>query len=184
MNRNLWPLRLAGLLLASYTLLVVSVLAVGGAGSEDDPLVTLSYLNETFMGQFLGKVDERLAARDAELAERLNAQVRQDTAALAEQYGAGVGTPSGSADTFAVVTLQNGQTMWGGIGCEAMLRVGAASCVASSSPGLIDETDGSTLGGGQALVKNHLDMMTVEDRGIRATAETVKLLARGAYVIG
>jgi hypothetical protein len=64
-----------------------------------------------------------------------------------------------------------------------MLRVGSASCVAPSSPGLIDETDGTTLESGKGLVKNHLYMMTIDERGVKATAETVKLLVRGSYSI-
>ena len=185
MKKNHWFVRLAGLLLVSYSLLVVSVVAAGTAGSEADPLVTLSYLNETFMTQLLGKVDEKLAARDKELSDKLAAQVAQDTKELADQYGGGTssGDASSTVDAFAVVTLSNGQTLRGEIGCEVMLRVGTASCVAASSPGLIDETDGTTLGGGKGLVKNHLYMMTVDDRGVKATAATVKLLVRGGYEI-
>ena len=185
MKRNHWVLRLAALMLASYSLLLVTAAAAGGAGSETDPLVTLSYLNETFMAQLLGGVDEKLAVRDAELSARLSGQVQQDTAALEEKYGTGTatGTAAAQAESFTVVTLSNGQTLYGAIGCEAMLRVGTASCVASSSPGLIDETDASSLGGGKALVKNHLYMMTVDERGVKATADTVKLLVRGAYTI-
>ncbi len=186
MKKNHWFARMAGLLLVCYMLTVATAMAAGGAGTEGDPLVTLSYLNETFMGQLLARVDEQLAVRDAALLEKLNEQVSRDAAALAEQYGTGggyAGAVSGAAETFEVVTLQNAQTLWGAIGCEAMLRVGTASCVAASSPGLIDETDGSALGGGSALVKNHLYMMTVDDRGVRATAETTKLLVRGSYRI-
>lgn len=61
-----------------------------------------------------------------------------------------------------------------------MLRVGAAVCVASSSPGLIDETTAGTLNNGGALAQNHLYMMTIEGRGVKATAATTKLLVRGA----
>ncbi len=185
MKKNHWLVRLTLLMLLSYAALAVSVTAAGSAGSESDPLVTLSYLNDTFMTQLLGKVDEKLAVRDKELSDKLTAQVDADTRALAEQYGGSVSTGSGSgtADTFTVVTLSNGQTLMGGIGCEVMLRVGTASCVTPSSPGLIDETDGTTLGGGAALVKNHLYMMTIDERGVKATAETVKLLVRGGYSI-
>lgn len=185
MKKNHWLARLAGLLLVSYTLLVVSVTAAGTAGTETDPLVTLSYLNETFMTQLMGKVDEKLATRDKELSDKLAAQVAQDTKELADKYGSGStsGDTSGAADTFVVVTLSNAQTLHGEIGCEVMLRVGTASCVASYSPGLIDETDASTLSGGRELVKNHLYMMTVTDRGVKATAATVKLLVRGSYTV-
>lgn len=185
MRRFDWLLRLVSLLLVSYLLLAVTVLAAGSPGSEGDPLVTVSYLNETFLPQMLGRVDELLNERDAALASRLDELVKADAQRLAEQYGNGnvPNTDTGKHESFTVVTLSEGQTLYGDIGCEVMLRVGTASCVSSSTPGLIDETDGSTLGGGSDLVRNHLYMMTIEDRGVKATAETVKVLVRGGYSI-
>ena len=64
-----------------------------------------------------------------------------------------------------------------------MLRIGSASCVAPSDPGLVDETTGSTLANGGALVQNHLYMMTIDGRGVRAAGGTVKVLARGSYTV-
>lgn len=185
MQKNHWGARLAALLLASYSLLLVTVTAAGGAGSESDPLVTLSYLNETFLPQLLGKVDERLEARDKELSSKLDEQVKKDAAALAEQYGANTGATgeSDKSDTFTVITLSSGETLYGAVGCEVMLRVGTANCVSPSSPGLIDETDASILESGKALTKNHLYMMTIDERGVKATAATTKLLVRGGYSI-
>ena len=84
---------------------------------------------------------------------------------------------------YSVVTLTSGQTLVGDIGCEVMLRVGSAVCVAPSSPGLIDETTAGTLNNGGALVQNHLYMMTIEGRGVQATAATTKLLVRGSYTV-
>lgn len=69
-----------------------------------------------------------------------------------------------------MVTLTSGQVLTGDIGCEVMLRVGTAVCVSPSSPGLIDETAATALNNGSALVQNHLYMMTIEGRGVRATA--------------
>ena len=184
MKKNHWPIRLAGLLLLSYTLLVVSVMAAGTVGSESDPLVTLSYLNDTFKADLLKALDEKIAARDKELSDKLSAQVKADTEKLAQTTGVSVGAGSaGSGDTFSVVTLSKGQTLTGEIGCEVMLRVGTATCVAGSSPGLIDETTAGTLNSGKALTQNHLYMMTIADRGVKASADTVKLLVRGGYTV-
>lgn len=152
-----------GILLGLCAALTVSALAAGGAGTDQDPLVTLSYLNETFMGDVLRRVDQKIAERDQRLPG---------------------GTGGSAVSGFTLVDLSRGQTLYGGIGCEVLLRVGGASCVAASAPGLIDETDGTTLNGGGALSKNHLYMMTIEDRGVKATTETVKLLVRGSYRIG
>ena len=182
MKKSRWLLRLALLLLTSCFALAVSVIATGTAGTESDPLVTLSYLNETFMTQLLEKVEEKLAVRDKELSDKLNAQIAQDTKALEEKYGAGV-IGGGQTGGFSVVSLSEGQTLYGDVGCEVMLRVGAGECVSPSNPGLIDETDGTALGNGGKLARNHLYMMTVDGRGVKAAAATVKLLARGGYSI-
>ena len=64
-----------------------------------------------------------------------------------------------------------------------MLRIGSAVCVSPSDPGLIDETTAATLANGGALVQNHLYMMTIDGRGVRATAGTTKVLARGSYSV-
>lgn len=160
--KNRWILRLVTLVILSAALMTAAMAAeVGSAG---DPLVTLSYLNDVFREEILELVDSKIQERDRGLA--------------------GGQTGSAYGDTFSVVTLENGQVLTGEIGCEVMLRVGTAVCVASSSPGLIDETSAGTLAGGGALVQNHLYMMTVEGRGVLATAATTKLLVRGSYTIG
>lgn len=168
MKKNRWVLRLVSLLAISCVLSTTVSLAAE-AGSTGDPLVTLSYLNETFLGNILSAVDQKIAARNSQIVQQLGGSVSTG------------GTST--ASTFTVVTLSNGQTLTGQIGCEVMLRVGSAVCVSSSAPGLIDETAASTLNNGGSLVQNHLYMMTIENRGVKATAATTKLLVRGSYTI-
>lgn len=121
--KNRWGLRLIGLLAVSCVAMSGVSLAVE-PGSATDPLITLSYLNETFMGQIMDRVDQKIAQRNSGLGQ------------------------SGAGMEFSVVTLSKGQVLTGDIGCEVMLRVGSATCVAASTPGLVDETSGSTLSGG------------------------------------
>lgn len=168
MKKNRWFLRMTVLLVLSLALNCTVSLAAE-AGSSQDPLVTLSYLNDTFLGQIMEKVDAKIAQRNSQIVQELGGQTS-------------IGGTT-TASTFTVVTLSNGQTLTGDIGCEVMLRVGTATCVAPSTPGLIDESAGSTLSNGGSLVQNHLYMMTVEGRGVRATAATTKLLVRGSYTI-
>ena len=162
--KNRWALRLAALMLVSCLAMTGVSLAVE-PGSASDPLVTLSYLNETFLGQVMTQVDQKIAARNSQLLQ---------------QSG---GTGSTSSAEFTVVTLSSGQTLTGDIGCEVMLRIGSASCVSPSNPGLIDETTAAALNNGGALAVNHLYMMTIEGRGVKAGAATTKLLVRGTYTI-
>ena len=155
MKKNRWYLRLLALLVLCGAL-NVTITAAAEAGSSDDPLVTLSYLNETFMDSIMERVDQK---------------------------GISAGSGASAASNFTVVTLTSGQVLTGDIGCEVMLRVGTAVCVSPSSPGLIDETAATALNNGSALVQNHLYMMTIEGRGVRATAGTTKLLVRGSYTV-
>ena len=164
-KKNRWFLR-AVVLLALSGILSTTISLAAEVGSEGDPLVTLSYLNGTFLNTILTKVDQKIAARNSQIAQQLGGQ-----------------STSGTAATFTVVTLSKGQVLTGDIGCEVMLRVGTASCVSPSSPGLIDESAAVTLNNGGALVQNHLYMMTIEGRGVKATAAATKLLVRGTYTI-
>ena len=183
MKKNQLLTRLITLFLAAFTVLTGTVMAAG-VGSSDDPLVTLSYLNETFLPQVMKSVDEKIAARNTEVSDKLSAQIRSDAAAFERKYGSisgGSGELSGTVDSFAVVTLAKGQILYGDIGCETMLRVGSAVCVANSAPGLVNETTAGTIGNGDALAKNNLYMMTVTERGVKAAADNTKILVRGTY---
>jgi len=150
--------------------------ALAAGGSQDDPLITLSYLTQTATPAILEQVDQRVAQRQKELTDNLNAAI---------QSYAQTGTPGGeeNASTYTVITLSDGQVMSMGIGCEVMLRIGTAVCQSPDAPGLIDTTGGSTLNNNGSLTVNHLYMATIAGRSIRATAGTVKVLVRGSYTI-
>lgn len=155
MKKDRWLLR-AVVLLALSAVLMTGVSLAAEAGSGGDPLVTLSYLNDTFFNSIMQRVDQKIAQ----------------------------GTGQASSASFTVVTLNEGQALTGGVGCEVMLRVGSAVCAAPSDPGLIDETAGTTLADGASLVQNHLYMMTIDGRAVRAAGGTAKVLARGTYTVG
>ena len=147
-------------------LLTAAYAANANAGSAGDPLVTKSYLDGPFMQQVQTLVDQTVDARKAEL-----------------EKAAGQGGGTADGNVFSVVTLSQGQTLTGDVGCEVMLRVGTAVCGTSDSVGLIDTTTGANLGNGGALVTNHLYMVTISTRTVTATSGTVKVLARGPYTI-
>ena len=58
--------------LAALTVLSVAAVATG-VGSMEDPLVTLSYLNEKFLPDVMAKVEEKLSGRREELSAALDA---------------------------------------------------------------------------------------------------------------
>lgn len=134
-KRNNAFARLVGLLLVSATVLTLTVAATGGAGTSSDPLVTLSYLNEKFLPQILSEVDKKTTSREQTLSSKLTEQVKSETQAFEQKYSASSGNASGgTAASFTVVTLNQGQILYMGVGCEAMLRTGSGVCVAGEHP--------------------------------------------------
>lgn len=162
MKKDRWLLR-SVLLLALSAVLMTGVSLAAEAGTDRDPLVTLSYLNDTFFNSIMQQVDQKIAQRTGQAVP--------------------VSSGGSASASFAVVTLSEGQTLTGDVGCEVMLRLGSAVCVSPSDPGLIDETTAGTLSNGGALIQNHLYMMTIEGRGVRAGAGATKVLARGSYTV-
>ena len=79
----------ACLLLAAVVLASFAALASGGAGSQGDPLVTLSYLNDTFLTQVLEKVDKSLDERGGRLRGEIDQQIAQREQELRGQLSGG-----------------------------------------------------------------------------------------------
>lgn len=153
-----------------------AALAATSYGGSSDPLVTLSYINDVVKPELLSKFDSQLDAKITELKGELDKKV----AALESQYGSAAELAERS--TYKVVTLENGQKLTGSVGTELLLRIGSASVYTTYTPGLIDTTMGSELNSGESLVKNHLYMVTIDGRTIKATAHTM-IVVRGDYTI-
>ena len=165
--------KIAAAALCVCFLFTAAYAANAGAGGQNDPLITLSYLNGTYTQQVKTMVDQTVTARKAEMEQSL-----RDILA-----GQGGSAAPGGSGVFTVVTLSQGQSLVGDVGCEVMLRVGSAVCAAPDSVGIIDTTSGTVLASGQALEANHLYMVTISGRSVTANAPTVKVLARGPYSI-
>lgn len=171
-----WTIRLGALALSAVLLGTGAALAAGG--DQSDPLVTLSYLNQTAIPQIVKQVEEKTAAKQKELEQKLAAQISQ----YIQQGGQGTGTPSGGSASYTLVSMSNGQTMSLGVGCELLPRIGTLTVKANTAPALIDLSTGGTVNSGAALTKNHLYMATITDRTLTASGD-VKLLVRGSYSI-
>lgn len=172
--------RILAALLAGI-LCLCGVAAAAGSGTAADPLITLSYLNQTVAPDLLKQMNSTVDAKADELESALNKAITEYSQKM-EQALAGAGGGSNSA-SFTVVTLTSGQKLKLSLGAEVMLRIGSAICVASSTPGLVDSTSGGTLNNGGSLVTNHLYLATIEGRAVAAGSGTVKVLVRGGYTV-
>ena len=204
MKSRKWTLSLAAALLV--VLMATGYLAIAADyGSKDDPLVTLSYINDVLAPEATAKIEAAFAAKASEFdtlitqkmasiqsqidqkvaemgqtAAPSDALVEAVTSAVLQQLGE-TGGPAAS-NSWNVVQLTSGQALSAGVGCEILLRAGTAACVASGTPGLINLSSGTDLANGGALAANNLYIVTVQGNGVRASGAAT-LLVNGTYTI-
>lgn len=166
-----WKKRFLAALLAAL-LLACGVTAYAAVGTEDNPLVTLSYLRETFTNNILAKVEEKITETQATYEKTLEEKI----AAISDKDV----DAAGHAGAFAAAELRSGQTMTIQLGGEFMLRDGSAACTQWGS-GFLDTTSGLVYDGGE-LISNHLYMVTDTSLSIKASS-AVTLLVRGNYTV-
>ncbi len=151
-------------------LLLTGVYATA-AGSEGDPLVTLSYLKNVFTGQIQSMVSNAVAVAQEQNKNDLNAAIDNWNGKIAQAVEEAAKTQVVEEPaSFEGADLAEGKSISFEAGCEIIVRSGAPV----SSVSLIDQTDGSVLAAGKALAVNHLYLAT----------EAGKLSAPSATVTG
>jgi len=208
-----WVIGVTALLL--IVLLLTGYLAVAAEyGSQNDPLVTLSYIEE-LIPELQRTIDKAIQDRTAEFHATLEQKIQQALESIdakinefRNEYSSdivdqafidsvanmvyekirasggtgGTGSEGTSGSLFSVVRFKSGQTVIGEVGTELLWRFGTATCVAPGTPGLIDVTTGADLPNGGSLQQNHLYVVTVENRGFKATSDCV-ILIKGPYKV-
>lgn len=162
---------------ASVLFLVgVTALAAGVFGSQSDPLVTLSYINDTVKPDVEKYASKAVADLKDELADDFDDKLDEFSDDLTKKLDDA--TVADEADIFVEVTLNNGETVTCGIGAELMLREGS---VETSGITLADLSSGTDATG--ALEVNHMYVVT-RNGDITATSGDTMLLIKGEYTIG
>lgn len=159
------------IILGVAILSVTSVYAADSLiGTENDPVVTKSYVDRLLSGQSnseLSDLEARISAQE-KLISTLSQQIEN-----LEKGNAG----------FEIVTVQQGQTILGKQGSEMIIRSGLGTITASAAGGVQDVTDGTDLGSGVSAPNNNLLIIPREDgRGIQAT-KTMVVMVRGGYTL-
>ena len=154
-----------------------TILATAAPGTQNDPFVTLDYLNSIFKPQVMAEVKNT----EQSILRSIDTKISDVEARLLASQG-GMVTVPGVADKFSVVTLKRGQSLTCSVGAEIMLRIGTANGF-GSSPALVNYTSGGAMEPGTALTANNMYLVTIEGNGVKATADTVRVLVRGNYKI-
>lgn len=171
-------------------------------GSQSDPLVTLSYIEEVLLPQAKEDVDEQIADALEDYEDDLSDQtkdiekyidkklrsfaagdvddalVEEIASAIMEQMGdtAPVNAP------WAVVEVPAGYTLVCEVGVQVILRAGQAGCMTADGSGIIDLSNGETLGNGGEMAANHLYAIDGQGKNI-VTSQGCTVLISGGYTI-
>lgn len=142
---------------AAVLIAAASIAAVATPGDGNDPLVTLSYINDTVIPQIKEYIDSKL------------------TSSPQSSVGGGA--------SYNLVNVKAGQKIIGSEGTEFVLRMGSGTIVATENGGVADLTDGLDLQNGSSVPANHQLLSPKNDsRGIRMATDGI-ILIKGTYTV-
>ena len=150
------------------TILTFGVSADEAYSSKNDPLVSLSYVNDVLGPQIMSQVIEKIESQYVKISDITDMM----------------------SGELTLVTLSKGDTLMSKGVCEIVLLSGNATTLITASSnieagqGLVDVTDGTVVTNGSLIKANHKIIIPKADgRGIIVTGDSVSLLVRGAYSI-
>lgn len=151
--------RIANVLLTAAVLLsVFALVAIAAPGSEDDPLISKSYLDEVMLPDIYAYIDEAMSPTNTD------------------------GT--GETTAYEVVNVSADKKVYLEKGAEVILRMGTATTIASRRGGLADVTAGYDLPDGSNVPPNHELIAPLSDgRGVCIGDSDAILMIKGKYRI-
>lgn len=197
--------RIMLIILALAVMTGVGVYAVyGNSGSADitnDPLITLSYLNEDYWEKIEDAIkdaikealsgesfdeeetlDETEEETKSETEEETNSESESESDSETEATVPGV--TDTAAFVYEVLHLKEGDVVLADTPCEIILRSGSANAYLSGNDsGIADLTGGTDLKEGVAFTPNHLLLVPRggDGRGFIVTSSEAYIMVRGGY---
>ena len=133
-------------------------IATAEPGGDDDPIISLSYIEKNLIPELKAYVDAKISA-------------------------IGQSGSSGKAAAFEVVEIKQGQKLIAEAGTELILRMGSATIIATEKGGIADTTAGYDLPNLTPMPSNHLLIVPLADgRGFVAQTDII-VMVKGGYSI-
>lgn len=187
-------IRKTGILVLVVVALVLSVAVISAAdgiapGSEQDPIVTQSYVEQKseqikyYIDSLITKMKDDSTIQNQEIAKlRSELELKsQEIVKLTEDIK---NVSTNVVGKFEVVEMQKNQILVAGEGAEIIPRSGKFSAIEDANGGLSDITAAKDLKNGEAIVNNHMLIAARgEGRGMKALADKSFLIIKGTYVL-
>ena len=152
-------------------LVLLSCVTAGSAGSQSDPLISLTYLTGTYFPDLKAYVTQWVAQDTQELYDDAAAKTGQ-TSVSADGWTVSSGFVSGEAGYGGTVTLTTGSGL-----------IWIAGSGAVSSGALVDATAGTELAAGKALTAGHR-YLAGADTVVVASSQSAQWMAEGKWRLG
>lgn len=170
--------------LACALIIGLGAYAISGSGDLDltnDPLISLSYLNEVFWPKVENAIAK--AVGDVDFSDSKNDETDNNTSSEEENSA---DQNDAASFEYEVLHLIQGDIVLAETPCEIILRSGSANAYLSGNEsGIADLTAGVDLMEGDALSSNHLLLIPRggDGRGFIVTSGEVYIMVRGGYTI-
>lgn len=163
-KKLIWMALSVLLTISSLTYIVKA--ATAEPGSNEDPIVTQSYVE----------------LRNQQLRFYIDESIKKIQDSLSNA-GSSSSTGTQGSSVFVVVDVPAGKKLKAGASTEIILRAGKATIIDSPSGGIADVTIGKDLKKGEAVPLNHLLIVPRDDgRGANAVTNST-FMVRGSYNI-
>ncbi|MBE6541891.1 MAG: hypothetical protein E7672_05530 [Ruminococcaceae bacterium] len=172
--KNKKTITLTAIILAVVTALAIT--ASAAYDSSEDPIISLSYLENIFKIELLEDVDDKLNEFWEKIEDFISDYVKDNQ----PDYNI-----EEASTAYEAIELKKGDAIYAVSACEIMLRSGSAVCIApDAKQGIADYTAGAEILNGAAFTKNHMCLIPRGDgRGLKATSESVWIMVRGDYTL-
>ncbi len=194
--------RVVAVLVLFSTVIIANAASSAQPGSEFDPLVTKSYVDEQIQklaekigsGISTGGSSTKTGSVDEQVVDNLRSDVRDLTNLIIDAYIKIQSLEKQNLELiqklqtleqgFVVVEATKGQVVVLGAGSEIIVRSGETTAISGMYGGLADVSAGRDLNTGETITNQHLLISARDDgRGIKVVSEISYMLIRGSYSI-
>lgn len=156
--------------------------------TENDPLISLSYINGVLTPQYERYVDDKV--KSVSVDEIVSALMKNDSfkdyvASVIASQSSGSTPGSAVSAEFVSLSLSAGKRITANGRCEVIVRSGRAAAFCKTSGAIKDISANKTLSNGETVIIGDLiEISYADNAGIAALQSSTEVLIRGEFTIG
>ena len=175
--------RIAAALLAML-LLAGCVAAVAAGGSSSDPLLTQSYITNTYIPETVAQADKEIQSGLGKVYDDALDELKAQAELYQARANALAGEGGGYAASFTEQRFKHGDVITLDTGSSGMLLAGSATISYASGGGVVDMTTAADVASGAAMTAQHRYLAAENTLcQLTVTSDTAVLAPQGFYSV-